>query len=194
MNDPAGSQKPTQLADGRTVDAEELAGLLYDDLRRVAASFFRREAVGATLQPTALVHEAYLRLANQRSTDWESRGHFFSVAAMMMRRVLTDAARARRSGRRDASDRVTLVDVHAGDDDERLPQLDVLDLEQALERLASVNARYARIAELRFFAGLDIEEVGRVIGVSGRMIRKDWAKARAHLQLYLADGGDAEPA
>ncbi|MEM7306605.1 MAG: ECF-type sigma factor [Planctomycetota bacterium] len=182
------SERITVLADGNQVRPDELAQLLYQDLRRMASAFFRRESPGRTLQPTALVHEAYLRLANADQSSWTSRAHFLGVAAKTMRRVLIDSARSRQSLRRGAeANRVTLAG--APSDDEGL-QVDLLDIEAALQHIGGINERYVQIIELRFFAGLTTEEVGRVLGVSDRMVKKDWAKARVHLQTFLERGAE----
>lgn len=180
---------PTRLAGGRNASPEELASLVYDDLRRLAASFFRPESRGQTLQPTALVHEAYLRLADQEATDWQGRAHFLAVAARMMRRVLIDAARARGATKRGgALQRVTLLsDVH-GQEGERV---DLLELDEALVRLGNVKPRFVEIVELRFFSGLTLEEVAKVLGVSVRQITKDWHMARSYLEVFLE--GDDQP-
>lgn len=184
-SDPA----PTRLAGGRRVSPEELASLVYDDLRRIAASFFRGSQ-GQTLQPTALVHEAYLRLADQERADWQNRAHFLAVAARMMRRVLIDAARARGAEKRGgALQRVTLLtDVH-GEGSERI---DLLELEDALQRLGKVKPRFVRIVELRFFSGLTTREVADVLGLSERQVTKDWRMARSYLEVFLE--GDSEEA
>lgn len=179
--------RTTRLGDGREVSSEELATLVYEDLRAMAAAFFGRGA-GQTLQPTALVHEAYLRLADQSHRDWQNRGQFLAVAARMMRRVLVDAFRARGALKRvDDAQRVTLSDALP---DGAAVELDPLDLEAALERLAGVKDRYVQIVELRFFAGLTVEETGKVLELSERQIWKDWNKARSYLAVYL--GWDAE--
>ena len=183
----AAPDRATRLADGRWVSGEELAPIVYDDLRRLAHSFFRREQPGITIQPTALVHEAYLRLANQDADAWESRGHFLAVAATAMRRILATAARDRgRLKRGGGVARVTLtgsepVQASTADD------VDLLDLEQALVSLAAIKERYARIAELRYFAGLSIDETAQVLGVSRTIINREWSKAKAYLALALED-------
>lgn len=183
----AGLEEPhTLLADGRRLSGEELAPVVYEDLRRLAHSLFRREKPGITIQPTALVHEGYLRLADQRNSEWESRAHFLSVAATAMRRILANAARDRQAVKRGgAAVRVTLTGREPEHDSE---DLFLLDLEQALEALARIKERYARIAELRYFAGLSVDETARVLGVSPTVIDRDWSKAKAHLALFFEEG------
>lgn len=178
--------RATELADGRLVSAEELVPIVYEDLRRLAEHFFSRESPGITIQPTALVNEAYLRLANQRVDGWESRAQFLSIAATAMRRVLANAARDRARQKRGGN--LARVTLSAWTPSEERDPLDVLVLEEALESLALVKERYARIAELRYFAGLNIDEVARVLGVSRTIIDREWAKAKAYLAVELEDG------
>lgn len=177
----------TRLADGRSLSTEELAPVVYDDLRRLALAYFRKEAPGVTLQPTALVHEACLQLLGQRNQSWESRAHFMSLAATAMRRILIDAARTRaRQKRGGGRERVTLGEAGSS----QALDVSVLDLDAALERLAGVSERYVRIVELRYFAGLDLDETADVLGVGRSTIVREWAKARAWLQDAL---GAADP-
>jgi RNA polymerase sigma factor (TIGR02999 family) len=162
---------------------EQLMPLVYQDLRRRAAAYLRRERRDHTLQPTALVHEAYLRLVNQDRAVWQNRAQFFGVASQIMRRILVDHARrgrmAKRSGR---WARVTLDERIAG-----MPPLgvDVLDLDDALTRLAEFDPRKSRIAELRFFTGLSLEETGHVLDISVATVERDWQAARAWLYAAL---------
>ncbi|MCP3918800.1 MAG: sigma-70 family RNA polymerase sigma factor [bacterium] len=173
----------TQLADGRSVSTDELVPLVYDDMRRLAGSFFQREGSGRTLQPTALVHEAFLRLADQDVDAWQNRAQFLSVAATTMRRVLVDAARSRgREKRGGHVARVTLLDDQPGG----APiEVDPLDLDAALEKLAEVKKRFERIVELGYFAGLTLPEVARVLGVARTVVVKEWSQARSWLAVYL---------
>jgi RNA polymerase sigma factor (TIGR02999 family) len=153
--------------------------LVYDELRRRAAAYLRRERPNHTLQPTALVHEAYLRLVDQRRAEWKNRGQFFGVASQMMRRILVDRARARRMAKRSGRwARVTLDEAGRA-----APpvEVDVLDLDVALTELASFDLRKSRIAELRFFGGLSLEETGEALGVSLATVERDWQAARAWL-------------
>jgi RNA polymerase sigma factor (TIGR02999 family) len=142
---------------------DQLIPLVYGDLRRVAAAQMRREAGGHSLQPTALVHEAYVRLVDQRHVKWRDRAHFFGVAASLMRRILVDHARARLADKCGGGlERVTLV----GDEATESPRIDVLALHESLQRMAAFNPRQERIVELRYFGGLTIEEAAEVIGIS----------------------------
>lgn len=169
---------------------EQVMTLVYEELRRRAATHMRREGQGHLLQPTALVHEAYLRLVDQRHTAWRSRAQFLAVAAEIMRRILVDWARAHRTTKRSGLwSRVSLDPAAAT---ERPYDVDLLDLDTALTRLAALDARKSRIAELRFFAGLSLEEAGHVLQVSPRTVERDWEAARAWL--FKALSGDRRAA
>jgi RNA polymerase sigma factor (TIGR02999 family) len=163
---------------------ERLLPLVYRELRRIAAGALRAERSGHTLQPTALVHEAYLRLADQKDVRWQNRAHFLGCAAQVMRHVLVDAARARRAGKRggDAA-RVTLTDALGVAAEAR--GLDVVALDDALRALAALDARQARVVELRYFGGLSIGEAAEVLGVSPATVSADWAVARTWLRREL---------
>ena len=158
---------------------DELVPLVYAELRRRAAAHLKGERRNHTLQPTALVHEAYLKLVDQRGAAWQNRAQFFAVASRIMRRILVDRARARRMAKRSGQwARVTL--------DERLKaalplSVDVLDLDAALTRLAAFDDRKARLAELRFFSGLSSEEAAETLGISLATAERDWQAARAWL-------------
>ena len=171
-------------AGGKREGFDELVPLVYDDLRRVAAAQMRREAAGHSLQPTALVHEVYLRLIDQRKVEWRSRVHFFGVAAGLMRRILVDHARARLAGKRGGGrQRLTL----AGDEAAASPRtIDILALHVALERMAEFNPRQARIVELRYFGGLTIEEAAAVLGISDATLVREWTIAKAWLRAELS--------
>jgi RNA polymerase sigma factor (TIGR02999 family) len=166
-------------------DADALAPLVYDELRRIAASYMRRERPGQTLQPTALVHEAYMRLAHA-GTPWHDQKHFVGIAARSMRQILVERARARGAQKRWAGlNRVSLSDslAIASDPEAILPALD-----DALTRLESIDPEQSRIVELRFFAGLSIEETAEAIGVSPATLKRRWSLARAWLFRELAGG------
>ena len=171
--------------------AEDLFPVVYDELRRIAKSYMSRETPGHTLQPTALVHEAYLKLVDQTRANWKGKTHFFAVGARVMRRLLVDHARERGAQKRGGGwQSVTLseaLDPLRGDvlDTEQL-----LDLNTALEQLAVIDEREARVVTLRFFGGLTVEQVAEVIGVSRRTVENDWRHAQAWLRLRLAE---AEP-
>ena len=169
------------------VSAEELLPLVYDDLRRRAALYMRRERLGHTLQPTALVHEAYLKLVDQSRVDWRGRTHFFAVGANVMRRLLIDYARGRgREKRGGGLQRVTLADSLPSSKETDLDLEQLSSLNDALEELARLDERQANIVELRFFAGLKMEEVAHVLGVSKRTAESDWMHARAWLKRELS--------
>jgi len=169
---------------------DRLMPLVYQELRRRAASHLRRERRDHTLQPTALVHEAYLRLVDQRRAVWQNRAQFFAVASSMMRRILVDRARARKMAKRSGQwARVTLDDAARATPP---PDVDVLDLDAALTELAAFDERKSRIAELRFFAGLSLEETGEALGLSVATVERDWQAARAWLFKTLSGGGGAE--
>jgi len=167
---------------------ERLLEALYRELHRMAHARLAVER-GSTLQTTALVHEAYLRLVDQRAVHWRDRGHFLALAATVMRRVLVDRARARKAGKRGAGEAaITLTDaVPAGVDS----GAEVLDVDRALDRLAAAYPRPARVVELRFFGGLELAEIGAVLGVTERTIKRDWAFARAWLARELGGGSPA---
>jgi RNA polymerase sigma factor (TIGR02999 family) len=165
--------------------AEQLLPLVYDELRRLAAQRLAREKPGQTLQATALVHEAYLRLVDgEQAQAWNSRGHFFAAAAEAMRRILIDQARRKGSQRRGGSrHRRQLLD---GDRIEAPLHEELLDLDEALARLAATDLQAAELVKLRVFAGMTVEEIARVQGTSARTVKRNWAYARAWLGRELA--------
>ena len=165
---------------------DRLLPLVYTELRRIASRQLRRERAGHTLQPTALVHEAYLRMIEQRDVDWRNRAHFFGVAAQVMRRILVDYARrqvARKRG--DAAQRVPLEEVHATTSAIEIP---VLALDRALTRLEEIDRGLAQIVELRAFAGLTIDEAAHVLKVSPSTAKREWRTAKAWLARELGLG------
>ena len=163
---------------------DRLIPLVYDELRKQAAQHLRKERTGHTLQPTALVHETYLRLIQQRDTKWESRAQFFALASQMMRRILVDHARARRAAKRpERAMQVTLVDDVVGTHPR---ELDLLALDETLKELATFDARQARMVELRFFGGLTHEEVAAVLDVSLTTVQREWRLAKAWLYQRLS--------
>ena len=174
---------------GRGIESarDELLPLVYDELRRIAARYLRRERRDHTLQPTALVHEAYLRLIDQRQVDWRNRAQFVGLAAMMMRRVLVNHARERVAARRGGdADRIPLTVVIDEFDE---PQVELLALHQALDRLQAVDARKSRVVELKFFGGLTTAEIGEVLQLSHATIEREWSFARAWLYRSIGAGG-----
>ena len=169
--------------------SDSLVRLVYGELRRQARLALRREGVGHTLQPTALVHEAWLRLGNQHDVRWESRTQFFAIAAQAMRRVLLDHARTRRARKRGGGAvQITLAGADASASSAQgaaLDAVDVIALDDALARLALIDAQKARLVDLRYFAGLSIPEAAEVLGVSPATVVREWAVARMWLRREL---------
>lgn len=164
---------------GNPAVQERLFGAVYSELHRLASRRMLWESDGRSLQTTDLVHEAYLRLINQSRVDWESRGHFFAIAARLMRRILVDHARARKAGKRpNAGLKVALSDLPAGVDGRTV---EFLALDEALDRLEALDQRQARIVEMRFIAGLSEKEIADALGLSVRTVKRDWRIARAWL-------------
>lgn len=158
----------------------ELAPLVEGELRKLAAGYLRRERRGHTLQPTALVNEAYLRLVGRSPTRWQGRSHFYGIAARLMRQILVQHARRRRAEKRAA------VTLRGADDFAAAPEVDVLAVHEALERLAAFDPQQARIVELRFFGGLSIEEAAAALGVGHATVERGWGLARAWLRKELS--------
>ena len=171
--------------DGHRDALDELLPLVYDELRRLASRYLQREPDGHTLQPTALVHEAYLRLIDQRRVKWKNRAHFYGVSAKVMRRILVDHARARRAGKRGVGwERVPLVEDAASTDH---ADVDVLALDEALRRLSAFDPQQERIVELRYFGGLTIDETALVVGISPATVVREWTVAKAWLLNELSE-------
>lgn len=168
-----------ELKHGKREAEKQLIPLVYKELRRIAARYLRKEKPGHSLQPTALVHEAYLRLTRMQRIDWQSRSHFFAISATVMRRILVDHARGQPRG----WDVVSL-------DEAFLPSperaIDIAALDEALDRLAELDERQSKIVELRFFGGMSEEEVGNVLAVSTRTVKRDWRLAKAWLYQELS--------
>ncbi len=174
-----------QLSKGDARGADELLPLVYDELRLLASSYMQQERADHTLQPTALVHEAFVRMVNQSEVDWKGRAHFFSVAAQMIRRVLVDHARARNTAKRGGGiDRVDLSDAHANGGSN---VVDILNVDDALDQLEKLNDRHRRVVELRYFGGLSLDETAHVLGVSRETVKADWRTARAWLRMRLGE-------
>ena len=173
--------------DGNTTAADALLPAIYAELHRQAVRAMRREGSEHTLQATALVHEAYLRLVDQRRVAWQNRSHFFGIAAQAMRRVLVDHARARHAAKRggDLRQRVSLSGLAQAAQDED-DVVDVLALHDALDRLAVLDADQAKLVELRYFSGLTIDETATALGMSPATVKREWAIARAWLRRELA--------
>jgi RNA polymerase sigma factor (TIGR02999 family) len=170
----------TRLSTDPKASSEQLMLMVYEELRALAASQLRRERKHHTLQPTALVHEAYLRLIDGSRVDFDGRTHFFASAAMMIRRVLVDSARSHRAQKRGGEvDKVTLQG--GAEPTDSMLDLDVLALDEALQQLSKISPRQGQIVELRFFGGLHVEDVARHLGISERTVRNEWRVARAWL-------------
>jgi RNA polymerase sigma-70 factor, ECF subfamily len=191
MSDPP-SDRTTAITDwllelgrGDKPTLDQMVPLLYDELHQLAAAYLRHEGTGHTLQPTALVHEAYLRLIDQRRVDWRNRAQFLGVAAGLMRRILVDHARGRaalkRGGGAEAVS-LSLVEAPSG-----RPEVELIALEQALERLTALDPRKAQVVELKFFGGLSGREIAEVMKISDATVEREWAFARAWL--YTAIDG-----
>jgi RNA polymerase sigma factor (TIGR02999 family) len=164
----------------------ELLPVVYGELRRIAARQLSRERAGHTLQPTALVHEVYLRLVDQRRVDWQDRAHFFGVAAQVMRRILVDHARRHAAGKR--GEGVRCLSLDDAKDVPAAPEISILALDEALARLQQADPDLARIVELRAFGGLTVEEAAHVLQVSASTAKRDWRTAKAWLNRELGSG------
>lgn len=175
-----------RVTQGDAAAADVLMPLVYDELRALAQSFLMRERAGHTLEATALVNEAYLRLVDQNNADWQDRTHFFCMAAEMIRRILVDHARARATAKRGGGrQRLTLSEGVELVPDEDEDGIDILALEEAMNKLTEHNERQARVVELRFFGGLTVEETASVLNVSERTVKADWRFARAWLRRVI---------
>jgi len=183
MSDSASQSNVTQLlvnwSQGDPKALEALTPLVYDELRRLASRYLRRERPDHTLQSTALVHEAYLRMVDQKQVRWQNRAHFFGVAAQIIRRILVDHARGHKAEKRGADAVKLSLDEAMAVPEER--QVDLVALDDSLSSLASFDLQQGRIVELRFFGGLSIEETAEVLGVSTATVKRDWAMAKAWL-------------
>jgi RNA polymerase sigma factor (TIGR02999 family) len=187
--DQSAAKNVTQLlaewSKGDRAALEALMPLVYGELRRVAGSYLKQEKQGHTLLATALVHEAYLRLVTQK-VPWQSRTHFFAVAAQMMRRILVDHARSHGYAKRGGGALTLTLDQAVAASKQR--EVDLLALDDALHSLAKLDERQSRMVELRFFGGLSIEETSEVLGVSAPTVKREWASARAWLYREISRG------
>ncbi len=172
------------VARGEAGASDRLLPLIYDELRRLAASRLRADRPGQTLQPTALVHEAYLRLVGRPDVEWQSHAHFFGAAALAMKRILIDRARRKR-----VDDRAR-GQMSTPDADGDTEVVDVLALDAALEKLSGIDERLSQVVHLRFFAGLSVEQTAEVVGASARTVKRDWSFARAWLHQEM--GGESQ--
>jgi RNA polymerase sigma factor (TIGR02999 family) len=175
------------LADGDSVAAEKLIPLIYDDLRRLAARYLRRERSDHTLQPTALVNEAYLRLVNRDDLSWHGRAQFFALAARQIRIILVDHARKKKAAKRGGD--AARLSLDASLTPVTGPDVDLIALDEALAALADRSERQAKVIELRFFGGLSVEEAAGALNVSATTVKDDWAVARAWLRRRLGEEG-----
>lgn len=177
------SQLLGHWSDGDATAREKLLPLVYDELRRLARNFLSHERANHTLQPTALVHEAYLRMVAQEQVSWHSRAQFFGLAATLMRNILVDHARRHKADKRGGGE--VLLSLSAADQPGHTPDVNLLALDEALQRLADSAPQHARIVELRYFGGLTIGETATVLEVSHATVERDWAFARAWLKKEL---------
>jgi RNA polymerase sigma factor (TIGR02999 family) len=188
-NVPNPPHEVTQLlmdwSEGNTAALKELMPLVYRELRKLARQYLNRERDGHTLQTTDLVHEAYLKLVDQRRVQWQNRTHFFGVAAELMRRILVDHARRHKRAKRGGG--VPLVSLSQANMVSRQPTVDVIALDEALTRLAKIDERKARIVELRFFGGLEVKEVAEFLKISTPTVMREWKMAKAWLHRELSD-------
>jgi len=172
---------------------DELIPLVYDELRRMAARYMRRESPGHTLQTSALINEAYLRLVDQRNVKWQNRAHFFGVAAQLMRRILVDHARSRSRTKRGGQVQMVPLDEQAPLDERAVLAKEaeaVIALDGALNSLSAMDPRKSQIVEMKFFGGLTTEEVAEVLNVTPRTIEREWRKAKAWLNRAITKGWD----
>jgi RNA polymerase sigma-70 factor (ECF subfamily) len=163
---------------------EKLMPLVYSELRRLATNYLRRERAGHTLQPTALVNEAYLRLVGQKNAKWQNRAQFFGISAQLMRRILVDHARRHQAEKRGGSEQERLS-ITSAEKIANRSQVDLLALNEALDELAQMDPQQSRIVELKFFGGLSIEETAEVLGIGHATVERDWKLARAWLRRQL---------
>jgi RNA polymerase sigma factor (TIGR02999 family) len=165
---------------------DEMTPVLYEELRRLARHFLGGERSDHTLQPTALVHEAYLRLIDQRAVDWRNRAHFLAMAATMMRRILINHAQAHKAAKRQGSVEVVALEEAFGVRTD--PRIDLLHLNTTLERLSGMDEQQGRVVELRYFGGLSVEETAEVLGVSPATVKREWSTARLWLMQQMEGG------
>jgi RNA polymerase sigma factor (TIGR02999 family) len=169
---------------GNRASADVLLTLVYDALRKIAGKYLRKERSGHTLQPTALVHEAYMKMIDISDINWQDRAHFFAVSANVMRHILVDHARAKLADKRGGdSERIALEDAISLSNE---PNVDLLAVDEALNELAGFDEQQSRIVELRFFGGLTIEETAHVVGISPATVKREWAMAKAWLHRKLS--------
>jgi RNA polymerase sigma factor (TIGR02999 family) len=172
-----------EVSGGDRSAVDELLPLVYRELKRLAGAQLRNERPGHTLQPTALVHEAYIKLVDQRDVSWQNRAHFMGVAAQVMRRILMDYARTRNREKRGSGVRPVALDEALVVSEDRSSEL--VEIDEALTRLEQMDPRQAKVVELRFFGGLSVEETAEVMGISTPTVKREWAMAKAWLRREL---------
>ncbi len=184
MTDKPITQILEQLRTGKSDTLDELLPLVYDELRRLAGSYLSRERANHTLQPTALVHEAYLRLIGQNEIEWQNRAHFFGVSARLMREILIEYARGRNRKKRggEFKTQIALDDAVSFSNQK---ELDVVAVDEALTKLEALDERQARIVEMKFFGGMTIEEIGEVLDISPATVKREWSSAKLLLYKWL---------
>jgi len=176
-------------SDGDRQAQDQLFDAVYDELYRQAARYLRREQPGFTLQTSDLIHEAYLRLIDQREVEWQNRLHFYGIAAQLMRRILVDHARLRHAAKRGGSD--IRLPLEAADAVSVEPELDFVVFDEVLDRLGQIDPQQSHVVELRFFSGLSVAETAQVLGVSERTVKRDWQVAKAWLRRELSRSSKA---
>ena len=177
------TQLLAEVREGNQASIDALFEKVYGELRRLAGDYFRRERPDHTMQPTALVHDAYVRLVGSDNVNWENRAHFFNVAAQVMRNIMVDHARKHKAEKRGSGEKVSLDEVVSFSNERNI---DLLALDDALNRLASLDPQQARIVEMRFFGGLKIEEVAAILSISETTVSREWLKAKLWLRSRLA--------
>jgi RNA polymerase sigma factor (TIGR02999 family) len=184
VDDPAKLLSRASQGDSKAVS--QLMPLVYDELRRLAASYLRRERPGQTLQATALVHEAYVRLINEKSHNWQNRTHFLAIAALSMRQILVQRARTRKATKRGGDPiRIELDERLLPASSAHQDEIDLVALDEALDRLAALDQRQAKVVELRYFGGLGVADVAAALEISPATVKRDWTLARAWLKREL---------
>jgi RNA polymerase sigma-70 factor, ECF subfamily len=178
----------SEIKSGNENALQELLPIVYDELRRLANNYLRKERANHTLQPTALVHEAYLRLLGQHEIEWQNRAHFFGVAARLMREILIEYARGRNRLKRGGEFK-TQISLDAAISFSNQKQLDIVSVDDALSKLEALDQRQARIVELKFFGGLTVEEIAEVLGISPATVKREWSSAKLLLYKMLNSEG-----
>ena len=173
-----------ELSGGNRAVVDELTPMVYQELKRIAGAQLRNERPGHTLQATALVHEAYIKLIDQRDVSWQNRAHFFGIAAQMMRRILLDYAKSKLRAKRGGGAHKTSLDEALVVAEDRAS--DLVRIDEALTRLEALDARQAKVVELRFFGGLTVEEAAEALGISAPTVKREWAMAKAWLHRELS--------